>query len=64
MAQEIGDVVGLAKPVTEKRLEFYRKWNRLFLNGETALIRVIGIYFKIHDKYKCHQNALTAAQKV
>ena len=22
------------------------------------------IYFKIHGKYKCHQNALTAAQKV
>ena len=41
MAQEIGDVVGLAKPVTEKRLEFYRKWNRLFLYGETALIRLI-----------------------
>jgi len=31
---------------------------RNFLSSEKC------IYFKIHGKYKCHQNALTAAQKV
>jgi hypothetical protein len=31
---------------------------------DMKIIRTIGIYFKIHGKYKCHQNALTAAQKV
>jgi hypothetical protein len=27
-------------------------------------MRILSIYFKIHGKFKCHQNALTADQKV
>ncbi|HEY5141751.1 MAG TPA: hypothetical protein VIJ25_20905, partial [Methylococcales bacterium] len=41
-----------------------RAINYHFIGVASPHVCKSGIYFKIHGKYKCHQNALTAAQKV